>query len=130
MVDPIIQQGAIPENVEIINEPDMLVQSLTITPQREKKAYKGGNKATQGLTYTDPILVFNFDAIISELAGLCDQHPGTQVTELANYAGAIHGFDPAQGMLIYEDPVRSNGVDDDFKVQFNVLHYPFVEAAA
>jgi hypothetical protein len=129
-MEPIIQHGALPENVEIVNEPDMLVQSLTVTPAREKKAYKGGNKATQGLQYTDPTMTFNFDAIISELAGLCDQHPGTAVPDLLNFAAVKHGFDPAEGMMIYEDPVQSNGVEDDFKITFNVFHYPFVEAAA
>ena len=129
MVDPIITHGAVPDNVEIIDEPNLSVQSLTITPAREKKQHKGGNKATKGLHYTDPTLQFNFDAIISEIDGLADQHPGTEVTDLLNFAAEIHGFDPAQGMMIYEDPVRSNGVDDDLSTQFNVFHYPFVEAA-
>jgi hypothetical protein len=127
-VDPRIVYGTLPADSEILDEPDLLVQSLTTTPAREKKAYKGGNRATQGLEYIDPILSFSFDAIVSERTGLADQHPGTEVTELANFAGSRFGFDPADGIMIFEDPSCEQNTTDPEMVKFTVVHYPFVEA--
>ncbi len=129
-VAAIIQHGALPENVEIINEPNMLVQDLVITPQREEKRYKGGNKATNALQYTDPTLVFGFKAIVSELAGLSDQHPGTVVTDLLNFTAAIHGFEPTQGILVYKDPSRQLNTEDPLMLDFTVEQFPFVDPDA
>jgi hypothetical protein len=109
-----------------VDEANMLVQSLTITPAREEKAFKGANRATQGLLYTNPTLTFAFKAIISDVSGLADQHPGTEVTELANFAGDIHGFDPDQGTLIYKDPSREEDNDNPDMVNFTIAHFPFV----
>ena len=129
-VDAIIQHGSLPDGLTIIDEPDLLVQNVTFTPTREKKTHKGGNKATKAVQYTDPILTIGFKAIISEVAGFADQHPGTLVTDLANYAAPVHGFDPAQGVMVYEDPVRTLDTDNPAEVTFNVVQYPFVEEAA
>jgi len=125
-VDAIIQHGVIPSAGLLVDEANMLVQSLTITPAREEKAFKGANRATQGLLYTNPTLAFAFKAIISDVSGLADQHPGTEVTELANFAGDIHGFDPDQGTLIYKDPSREEDNDNPDMVNFTIAHFPFV----
>jgi hypothetical protein len=113
----------------MVDEPDILVQSLTITPAREKKLFKGPNKATQGIQLTDPTISFAFKGIISTAAGLADQHPGTVIAELANFADTIHGFDPGDGIILYEDPSREYGLDDPAMVSFTATQYPFVEAA-
>lgn len=131
-VDAIIQHGAIPSTGGMVDEPDLLVQSLTITPVREEKRYKGANKATQGILYTDPTLQFGFKAIISEKQGLADQHPGTAVAALANFTAptTIHGFDPADGIMVYKDPSDEMDDENPDMINFTVEHFPFVEPAA
>ena len=122
----IITHGNIPSDITLLDEPNMLVQSLTITPSRTKKEYRGANRATQGLEYTDPKLSFQFEAYVSSRAGLCTQHPGTEVTSLANFSAAHFGFDPADGILVYEDPSSRQNLEDPEMINFSVLHYPFV----
>ena len=128
-VDAIIQYGSLPADGTLVDEPNLLVQSLSVKPAREKKEYKGFNRAAQGLSYTNPTLALDFKAYVATAAGLAIQHPGTQVTELANYAAARHGFDPTQGILIYEDVSDDFSNEDADMVNFTVMHYPFVEAA-
>lgn len=128
-VEAIIQHGPFPDNAEIIDEPNLLVQDVVYTPRRDKKTYKGGNQCTQALRYVDPTMSVAIKAIISEFSGLADQHPGTLVTDLLNFATPIHQFDPSQGILVYEDPVRNLGTDNPAEVNFNVMHYPFVQEA-
>lgn len=113
-----------------VDEPDVLVNSLTITPSREKKTYKNGLGCTSILQFKDPLLAFAFDGYILNVAGLADQHPGTTVTALANYQTATYGFDPADGVMVYEDPSRECTNEDIAKAKFNVVQYPHVTAAA
>ena len=129
-IEAIIKHGNLPATDSLVDEPNMLVQSLSIKGQREEKMFKGANKATQGVLETDPKLTFEFKAIISEYAGLCEQNPGTQCTELANFAADIHGFDPTEGMMIYKDPSRDLDTENPDMLSFTVLHLPFVEPAA
>jgi hypothetical protein len=124
----IITHGNIPSDITLLDEPNMLVQSLTITPAREKKEYKGANRAVQGLEYSNPTMSFNFEAYISNAAGLCDQHPGTEVASLLNFASARFGFDPADGVMVFEDPSTAQGLEDPERITFTVVHYPFVTA--
>jgi hypothetical protein len=125
-VAAIIQHGPLPAGGGFVNEPNMIVEDLTITPQREEKRHKGVSRATEALEYTDPTLVFAFQAKISELAGLSDQHPGTAVESLANYSGAIHGFESTQGIMVYKDPSRQMNTEDPRKINFTVEQFPFV----
>ena len=127
-MDPRIVHGNLPDLSDFTDEPNMLVQSLTVTPARTKTAYKGANRCVQGLEYTDPICTFAFDAYVSTRAGLSDTHPGTEVSELANFEAARFGFDPADGIMVYEDPSSTCTLDAPETVKFNVVHYPFVTA--
>jgi hypothetical protein len=125
-MDAIIQHGGAVAP-ELLDEPDMLVTSLTITPQRTEGRYRGPNKATQIVTEVDPILDFQFSAIIKSLEGLCDQEPGTAVASLENFSDEIHGFDPEDGMLIFRDPSRELSSDETpDTISFTVTHFPFV----
>lgn len=129
-VTAIIQWGSLPETASLVDEANILIQSLTITPKREEKRYKGAStRATEGISLTDPTLTFAFKAYVATETGLAIQHPGTQVTELANFAAAIHGFDPTQGMMIYKDPSRELTIEDPDMISFTVEHLPFVEPA-
>src|SRR5688572_22449152 len=127
-MEPIILYGALPEG-GLVDEPNLLVQSLTMTPARTKRTYEGGNGATFAVRLTNPLLTFNFRGYISAYAGLADAEPGSEVTDLANYEGTIHGFDPADGVMVYEDPSRELDTENPAQVTFNVVQYPFVEAA-
>jgi len=122
----LLTHGNIPTDINLLDEPNMLVQSLTITPGREKKEYKGANRAVQGLEYSNPTLSFAFEAYISNYTGLCDQHPGTTVASLLNFASARFGFDPADGLMVFEDPSTRHGLEDPEMINFTVFHYPFV----
>ena len=127
-VAAIIQWGALPETASLVDEPNILIQSLTITPSRDEKYYKGAaTRADEGVSLTNPSLTFAFKAYVSAESGLAVQHPGTQVTELANFAAVIHGFDPAQGMMLYKDPSRELTIEDPDMVNFTVVHKPFIE---
>jgi len=110
-----------------VDEPDLLVQSLNVTPKREKKTYKGAsNRATQGVSFTDPTITFAFDAYVGNSSGFAIKHPGTLVTSLANFAAARHGFNPEEGIMVYEDPTDEYTNDDPDKIKFTITQYPFV----
>jgi len=128
-VDLIIKHGEIPSIDSPVDEPNILVNSLTITPSREKKTYKGESNSTVGLTFTDPLLTFAFDGYIKTNAGFADQHPGTAVASLANFDASTFGFDPADGVMVYEDPSRECTTEEIAKAKFNVVQYPFVVTA-
>lgn len=124
----LITHGAIPEDITLLDEPDMLVQSLTVTPAREEKTYKGANRAVQGIEYTNPTITFAFEAYISERTGLCDTHPGTAVTSLLNFDAARFGFDPADGVMVYKDPSTTQDLENPETINFTVQQFPFVTA--
>ncbi len=124
--DARIVQGNLPADISLVDEPNMLVQSLTITPSREKKEYKGANKAIQGIEYVNPLITFAFEAYISDYTGLCDQHPGTTVASLTNFAAARFGFDPSDGIMVFEDPSTTQNLEDPETITFSVVQYPFV----
>ena len=124
-IDAIIKYGDI-SDLGLIDEPDLLVQSLTITPTREKQNWKGANLATRALRYTDPILTFAFTAIISAVTGFANQHPGTSVADLLNFSGNVYQFDPERGIMVFEDPSRSLTLENEPETSFNVVHYPFI----
>ncbi len=49
-VDAIIQHGTLPDSATLVDEANLLVTSLTVTPTREIKEYKGAsNRAVQGV---------------------------------------------------------------------------------
>ena len=124
-----IVHGQLPADISLIDEPNMLVQSYTFTPARTKNEYRGANRCVKGVEYLDPIGTHAFEAFVSSRTGLCDQHPGTTVAELANFTGTRSGFAVTDGKLIYEDPVFTQNLTQPETITFNVLHYPFVSAS-
>jgi hypothetical protein len=128
-MDAIIAHGNVPGAGTLVNEPNLLVQNLTVTPQRTETRFKGPNRATQGITETDPVMDFAFSAIVSTNAGLADGHPGTQVIELENFKGQMHGFHPLEGTLIFRDPSKQKDTENPDQVSFTVTHFPFVRDA-
>jgi hypothetical protein len=128
-MNAIISHGVLPSAATLVDEPNLLVQSLTITPQRTEQRYKGPNRATQGITETDPVMDFAFQAIVTTASGLAVQEPGTLCTGIANFAesATIHGFDEEDGILLYRDPSDSKDTDNPDSISFTITHFPFVE---
>ena len=118
------QHGTLTSSV-LLDEPNVLVTSLTITPERTKKEYKGGG-AVRALRYSDPKISFAFQGTVKAVAGLADQHPGTAIVSLANFASSRHGFDPADGVIVYEDPSDTENGEDATQLSFTAMQYPFV----
>ena len=124
-VSAFIQHGTL-TNAGILDEPNILVTSLSITPAREEKLYKAGG-VTRVARYTDPIITFGFSGIVKARTGLGDQHPGTAITSLANFSGSRHGFDPSDGVIIYKDPSVEETGEDPTQITFTATQYPFIE---
>lgn len=126
--DCIIQHGTLPELDCPVDEPNLLVQSVRFVPARTKREFRNAQGCVRALRFVDPQLTIEFNAQVGSIAGLADQHPGTAVTDLANYDGTVHGFDPAAGVMVYEDPTRECPPDGDLmSITFSVIQYPFVE---
>jgi hypothetical protein len=123
--DAIIIHGDIEEST-LVDEPNLLVQSMTYSATRERRDYKGGEGYIKGLQYRNPLLAIACRAYVSNQADLADGHPGEEVTELANFESSIHGFDPTVGILVMEDPTTERTVDDADQVSFTVMHFPFI----
>jgi hypothetical protein len=125
-MEAIIQHGTVADTA-FLDEPDLLLQSLTITPQRTEGRYRGPNKATQLVTQSDPVVDLQFSGIIKDFAGFVIRGPGAAVWAVANYAAEQNGFDPADGMLIYRDPGRELSSDETpDSINFTITHLPFV----
>jgi hypothetical protein len=129
-----IDHGSLPsgEGCDIVDEIGLLVNSLNISATREKKIFKGSAGCTEGLRYQDPTLTFDFDGYVAtadvadDASNLSKIHPGTAVASIANYTGAIYGFDPADGVLVMEDPVLQLSNEDLCKAQAKIVQHPFV----
>jgi hypothetical protein len=123
-VSAYVQHGTL-TSAALLDEPNILVTSLSITPAREEKLYKFGG-VTKVARYTDPTISFAFSGMVSALAGLADQHPGTSITSLANFATARHGFDPADGVIVYTDPSSEENGEDPTTISFTAKQFPFI----
>ena len=109
--------------------PSVLVETFSAKATRERIEYRNRNRAFRKLKYVNPLLVMAFAGYIGQYTGLAIQHPGTQVTSLANFQAERLGFDPTVGTMILEDPENELSLEDDAKTKFNVVHAPFVESA-
>jgi hypothetical protein len=127
-LDAIIEYGTLPAQDFPIDEPNILLDSLSIDPKRDKKEYKGPDKVIRALRYQNPTIEFDFKGTIAAVSGLTDKHPGTLVDSLANFAADIHGFANDNGIMVYEDPKREGGNEDAAKCSFKIIQYPFVPA--
>lgn len=125
--DAIIQYGDIPES-SLVDEPNLLISSLTFNPAREKREYKGGEGYVRGVQYRNPMMTIGFQATISTEAGIAIAHPGDEIAELANFESTVHGFDPTVGILILEDPSRELSTENANTLSGTIFHYPFVTA--
>jgi hypothetical protein len=121
----LIEQHGTLTSTTLVDEPNVLVESLTITPERTKKEYKGAS-ATKALRFTDPKISFAFSGTVANQAGLADQHVGTSIASLANFSSSRFGFDPADGVIVFEDPSATENGEDPTQLSFTAVQYPFV----
>jgi len=129
-IDCEIQHGLLPD-IDFYDEPGILMQSLNISPSREKREFRGSDGCFKGLRYRNPLMTLRFSGFISSLAvlnpeNLANKHPGTAIASLANYAADRYGFTPTDGVTVYEDPSADLSAEDDPQCQFTAVQYPFV----
>jgi hypothetical protein len=74
----------------------------------------------------NPLITFSFVGVPSTASGFAAQHPGTGVASLLNFTASVHGFDPGQGVLVFEDPEDTLNQEDPLELKFDVVQYPFV----
>lgn len=110
----------------LVEEPNVLVSSLTITPAREEKLYKFGG-ITKVARYGDPTISFAFQGSVKALAGLADAHPGTAIAGLANFQSGRFGFDPEDGVTVYKDASAEENGEDPTQLSFTATQFPFIE---
>jgi hypothetical protein len=122
----LIEQHGTLTNGTLLDEPNVLVTSLTITPSRTKKEYKGEAGSVKALRFSNPQIGFAFQGTVQAVAGLADQHVGTSVASLANFAASKFGFDPDDGVNVYEDPSATENGEDPTQITFTSQNYPFV----
>ena len=126
--DCIIQHGTLPELDCPVDEPNLLVQSVRFVPARTKREFRNAQGCVRALRFVDPQLTIEVNAQVGSIAGLANQHPGTAVESLANFTEPVHGFDPTDGVMVYEDPTRECPPEGELMtIQFSVVQYPFVE---
>lgn len=133
-VEAIIQYGNIPssalglKNESNATTPELLVQSLTISATREEKEYRNADGNVFALQYRNPTITFAFDGYITTKSGdnLANKSPGETVSALANFTADTFGFVPADGIMVYMDPSRSETNEEIAKTTFTVKQYPFV----
>jgi hypothetical protein len=110
------------------DEANMMVQSSTLTPAKEKREYKssvtkGGIQAVQYRTATAKLAL---DSYLTQLAGFAVQEIGTDVATCANLTaiGTAAGIVIADADMFFEDPVISGTVDEAIKFSMTVAVYP------
>ena len=114
---------------DIQDESNLDVQDFKFKASRETRDRKNRHGNLRRREYFNPMGAISFTAFIVSAAGFGDQHPGTRVTSLVNYAAERRGFDPAVGTMMIDDVEDSWGLDEDVKASYNITHAPFVVTA-
>src|SRR5687768_11737106 len=98
--------------------------------RRDYVERKNSNRMVAYVRAENPRISFEFSGIIvgESATGFADQHPGTAVTALANFASSIHGFAPTDGKIIYKDPTRELSDTDEPQVSFTAEMFPGIAA--
>lgn len=124
-VQAIIEHGAKP-TYDLVDETGVLVTKLSIKPTREYVERKNSQRMVSYIRAENPRITFEFSGIIvgNAASGFADQHPGTAVTALANFQGAVHGFTPTEGKIIFKDPTRELSDTDEPQVSFTAEMFP------
>lgn len=114
---------------DINDESNLDVQDFKLKYSRETRDRKNRHGNLRRREYFNPMVAISFTAFIVTASGFGDQHPGTRVVSLVNYAAEKRGFDPAVGTMMIDDVEDSWGLDEDVKASYNITHAPFVVTA-
>jgi len=114
---------------DINDESNLDVQDFKFKYSRESRDRKNRHGNLRRREYFNPIVSISFTAFIVTASGFADQHPGTRVVSLVNYAAEKRGFDPAVGTMMIDDVEDSLSLEEDIKASYNITHAPFVVTA-
>lgn len=116
----------------IVNEPNLLVNSVKRKPTREKVQKKGvTSKAVERARYTNPILTITMDVVVQQQSGLGSLGVGSAVSGgLANFNGLWREHNPSEGKIILDDVDDSAEAEGEDPLTSTLVfgHYPFITA--
>lgn len=114
---------------DINDEINLDVLDFKVKVDREERQRKNRHGSVRRVEMFNAKASISFSAYIVTASGLGDQHPGTRIVSLVNYATEYNGMDPAQGTMILMDLERAFSLEEDVKASYNIMHYPFVITA-
>jgi len=126
---PVNIHGSADSLNDINDESNLDVQDFKFKSSREERQRKNRHGSIRRVEHFNPTASISFTAYIVTASGLADQHPGTRVVSLVNYAAERRGFDPAVGTMVLMDVEDSFSLEEDVKASYNIMHYPFVVTA-
>jgi hypothetical protein len=114
---------------DIQDEDNLDVQEYKAKYAREKRERKNRFGNLRRVEFFNPIVSISLTAFVITASGLADQHPGTRVVSLVNYATTKRGMDPAVGTMMIDDAEDTHSLEEDLKTSMNITHAPFVITA-
>ena len=125
----LISHGSADSVNDLLDEDNLDVIDFKRKFTREKREKKNRFGAVRRVEMFNPMVAISLTAMLVTQAGLADQHPGTRVTALANYATTRCGMDPSVGTMVLDDAEDTLSLEEDLKYAINITHYPFVVTA-
>lgn len=134
-LEPFIEHGVQP-SYGLQQEEGMLVESVSVTAERDEVARKGAERTTEYSRWEDPRLTGEIQGrprrnAQGNLYGLGNVHPGVAL-DLANIADGmdIHGFNiNDDNVTIIGNPKRESSDSDGTKVTIPFTYRPFIAKA-
>lgn len=110
-------------------ETNLLLESVDFESTREKQFWKSIiTHADVWRRDSNPKAKWSIKGWVSTVSGFVTQHVGTVCT-LANFASTFAGFDPAVGVVTFNDAKHSYSIGDLRKLDFTAEHDPFVNVS-
>jgi len=126
-MDAIIINGTLPSSAAgLVNEDNLLIESLTLTPDREMVLHKGANGAVAASEHRNPTFTLDFKGTPTARTGLANGHPGDVLASVANFQSARHGFDPTDGKIIFMEPKTTLSQTRTDEFTFKATQFPFM----
>lgn len=126
----LITAGTLASTAFPADEANMLVQSATLTPTKEKREYKGANAkgSVVAVQWRNPTATLAIDGYLTALAGFAVQEIGTSISTHVNWTniGTAAGITVADADAYFEDPVISATNDEQMKLSFKMMLYPSI----
>lgn len=126
----VIIHGASDPLNDLLDEENLDVQDFKSNFSRETRDKRNRHGNLRRREYFNPLVSISFTAFVVTAAGLADQHPGTRVNSLLNYAVTKRGLDPSVGTIMLDDAEDTQTLEEDLKTAMNMTHAPFVVTAA